>query len=408
MLTSLNTPGSRWLLAATLLLAGAGASAQPGPKAGQFYLNGGAAMYSPPDDDVFEDEAFGPAAAIGYGITERWAAEFLYSRIDVDYEFPGDSGDDTTHLAWLDFLYQFSGNEAWQPFVLFGGGYTESDRGSRSSTDDLQLNAGLGVFRALNQRFSLRGDVRAVYSDDENELEPFAFLGITALLGPISSAPGAVADADGDGVPDGRDRCPGTAAGASVDAQGCESDSDGDGVSDRLDACPGTAAGLAVDSRGCPRDADGDGVADADDACPDTAPGARVDERGCYEVLEEPVTINLNLEFDSNSAELRPEHEPELRRVAAFLREYPTASAVIEGHTDSDGDAAYNQQLSERRAAAVLEGLVNGHGVARQRLNARGFGESRPLRPNTSTANKQTNRRVTVVVSGTREVTPSN
>lgn len=363
---------------ATLLLMNTSATAQPGPEKGRFYLNGGAVMYSPPDDDVFEDEAFGPAAAIGYGLTEKWAVEFMYSRFDVDYEFPGDEGDDTTQLAWLDFLYEFSGTEKWQPFVLFGGGYTGSDRGSRSTTDDAQFNAGLGIFRSLNRRFSLRGDVRAVYSEEENEVEPFVFLGVSALLGKLDAAPAPI-------VP-------------------TVSDADGDGVADDQDRCPQTPKGVTVDATGCALDSDGDGVADHQDQCPDTAAGARVDSRGCYIELEETVTIDLNLEFATNSAELRPEHRREIQKAVEFLRQYPTASAVIEGHTDSDGSAEYNQQLSERRAVAVLNYLVNEQSIASRRLSAVGYGEANPIADNDTAAGKQQNRRVSVVVAGTRTV----
>jgi OOP family OmpA-OmpF porin len=367
------------ILLTAMMTLSVSATAQPGPEKGNFYLNGGAVMYAPPDDDVFEDEAFGPAAAIGYGLSEKWAVELLYSSFDVDYEFPGDNGSDTTQLAWLDFLYDIGGNERWQPFLLFGGGYTGSDQGSRSTIDDAQVNAGVGVFRALNDRFSLRGDIRAVYSEQENSVQPFAFLGVTALLGKrqsnqLTAVPVTPADADSDGVVDGQDRCPNTPQGA------------------------------AVDTRGCPLDSDADGVADYQDQCPDSAVGAKVDEQGCYVELEETVTIDLNLEFSTNSVELRPEQRDEIQRAVDFLRRYPTATAVIEGHTDSDGDAQYNQQLSERRAVTVLNNLVTQHRIAASRLRAVGYGESHPVASNGSAQGKQQNRRVSVVVSGTRRV----
>ena len=94
-------------------------------------------------------------------------------------------------------------------------------------------------------------------------------------------------DSDGDGVIDADDDCPGTPAGASVDANGCaesQLDSDGDGVTDDIDACPDTPAGAEVDEVGCPPgvvDTDGDGVGDADDDCPGTPAGATVDANGC-------------------------------------------------------------------------------------------------------------------------------
>ncbi len=100
-------------------------------------------------------------------------------------------------------------------------------------------------------------------------------------LGLTWSWGGKPKDTDGDGVPDRKDKCPDTPAGAKIDANGCPLDSDHDGVFDGLDACPATPAGAAVDSRGCPKDSDGDGVYDGLDQCPDTPRGAKVDAKGC-------------------------------------------------------------------------------------------------------------------------------
>ena len=94
-------------------------------------------------------------------------------------------------------------------------------------------------------------------------------------------ATGCPVDSDADGVPDGIDQCPGTPAGVHVDAKGCPVDSDGDGVPDGVDQCPNTPAGVAVDAAGCPLDSDKDGVPDGIDKCPNTPPGATVDASGC-------------------------------------------------------------------------------------------------------------------------------
>jgi hypothetical protein len=94
-------------------------------------------------------------------------------------------------------------------------------------------------------------------------------------------------DADGDGVSDAADLCPGTPAGEPVNANGCSAsqlDADGDGVSDAADQCPGTPAGEPVNANGCSAsqlDADGDGVSDAADQCPGTPAGEPVNANGC-------------------------------------------------------------------------------------------------------------------------------
>ncbi len=92
---------------------------------------------------------------------------------------------------------------------------------------------------------------------------------------------GSSKDSDGDGVPDSRDKCPGTPKGVKVDSHGCPIDSDNDGVPDYLDKCPNTPSGVKVDATGCPFDSDGDGVPDSMDKCPDTPTGVSVDEHGC-------------------------------------------------------------------------------------------------------------------------------
>lgn len=92
---------------------------------------------------------------------------------------------------------------------------------------------------------------------------------------------GCPVDIDGDGVPDYLDKCPGTPKGVVVNRDGCPADSDGDGVVDELDKCPGTPKGVAVNRDGCALDSDGDGVPDYLDQCPNTPKGAKVDARGC-------------------------------------------------------------------------------------------------------------------------------
>jgi len=202
-------------------------------------------------------------------------------------------------------------------------------------------------------------------------------------------------DSDGDGVGDMDDECPNTPAGAAVDAVGCPLDSDGDGVFDYKDECPGTPAGVDVDAAGCALDSDGDGVADYKDECPDTRPELVVDDKGC------PVKarMDLNVEFETNKAEIKPKHTDELDRAGEFLRNHPNARMRIEGHTDSIGAADYNQQLSEQRAAAVKTYLVEEFNIDPDRLKAKGFGESRPIATNDTAAGRQENRRVIGVVS---------
>jgi outer membrane protein OmpA-like peptidoglycan-associated protein len=121
-------------------------------------------------------------------------------------------------------------------------------------------------------------------------------------------------------------------------------------------------------------------------------------------VTEQEITIELAADvlFAFDKADLSPEAGPALDKVATIVKAYPTAAVRIEGHTDSVGNDAYNQRLSERRAASVRSWLV-GHGVANP-MTTDGWGKRKPVAPNTTQdgkddpAGRQKNRRVEITV----------
>lgn len=200
-------------------------------------------------------------------------------------------------------------------------------------------------------------------------------------------------DTDGDGIADKDDACPDVAGLKSLN--GCP-DADGDGITDKSDKCPDVKG--PKENNGCPwPDRDGDGVLDKDDKCPDVK--GTVANKGCPEVSDE-VIKRLNdyaktILFDTNKASFKPQTLPVMQSIAAILKEYPSANFSIEGHTDSDGTDAHNQKLSEDRAAAVKNYLIE-NGIASSRLTSVGYGESRPIDTNKTKAGKANNRRTEV------------
>ncbi|MDQ2769168.1 MAG: OmpA family protein [Bacteroidota bacterium] len=104
------------------------------------------------------------------------------------------------------------------------------------------------------------------------------------------------------------------------------------------------------------------------------------------------VIVLRNIFFDSGKASLRPESTAELERLQKLLAETPALKLEMAGHTDNVGEAAMNQDLSQRRAQAVVAYLTQ-HGIAAARLAAIGYGESQPVAPNTSKLGRQLNRR---------------
>ena len=136
-------------------------------------------------------------------------------------------------------------------------------------------------------------------------------------------------------------------------------------------------------------DADNDGVCDNVDKCLGTAPGVVVDEYGCEKVIR----LNLGVNFATDSAKISDEYLSEIKQVADYMVENGDYTVILEGHTDSTGSAAYNQKLSERRAAAVAGALQN-FGVDADRISSVGYGESQPIATNATKEGRAQNRRV--------------
>jgi OOP family OmpA-OmpF porin len=212
----------------------------------------------------------------------------------------------------------------------------------------------------------------------------------TTPAGHKVNAQGCELDGDGDGVVDSVDQCPTTPAGRKVNAQGCELDGDADGVVDALDNCPTTPVGRMVNRQGCELDSDGDGVVDAADQCPATTAGTRVDEQGCD--LTKVIKLD-GVNFDNDLDTLRPDSMERLDKAIATLKRYPEIKVEVAGHTDSRGTSEHNRDLSDRRARVVMAYFI-AHGIAPERLSAKGYGETQPVGNNYLEAGRIQNRRV--------------
>ena len=116
-----------------------------------------------------------------------------------------------------------------------------------------------------------------------------------------------------------------------------------------------------------------------------------------YEEVEEvaeAVRVELDVKFDFDKADVKQDSYSDIENLAEFMKQYPQTATTVEGHTDSTGNAAYNQKLSERRAAAVRDTLVNQYGVEADRVNAVGYGKDRPVADNATNEGRAINRRV--------------
>src|SRR6056300_520957 len=196
-------------------------------------------------------------------------------------------------------------------------------------------------------------------------------------------------DTDGDGIADVDDACPNEAG--SAEMNGCP-DSDGDGVADNVDRCPEVSGDTA--NSGCPwADRDGDGVPDKNDNCPDETGTAA--NSGCPDEPTDLINFIKSEEnrilFHSSSSSLDKVDKVTIDKLKALLDQYPTASITIEGHASSDGSEAYNQKLSEQRAAAV-KAYLEAQGVSGDRLSTIGYGENKPIGDNATVKGRASNR----------------
>ena len=383
----------------------------------------------------------------GYNFTRNLGLEGYLHYVKSEFKDAAGNPDMKVFGYGVEGLYHFMPESRLVPFLAAGVGNTHYDPQGAGNNNKLTLNYGAGLKFFVTENVALRADVRHVNPLNSHYNDLLYSLGVTFAFGgekkqaapmatraaePAAAAPvEIVRDADGDGVADGLDKCPGTPAGVKVDRDGCPLDSDKDGVYDYLDKCPGTPAGVTVDRDGCPLDSDKDGVYDYLDKCPGTPSGVAVDRDGCpldsdkdgvYDYLDkcpgtpagvkvdkdgcpppmaatekaiiEKGRVTLNVEFDFDKAIVKPKYDNEIGQLAAVLKKYPDLRITIEGHTDNVGKEAYNEKLSQRRADAVRKVLVEKFGIDAARLKAKGYGPKQPVAPNTTKEGRQQNRRV--------------
>jgi len=317
------------------------------------------------------------------------------------------------------------------PFVVVGGGSLQANSRVLGPDTDAAFHFGAGFKAALSDPVALRLEFRETLTDRiDDEWGGMAWndeiqLGLAFNLdrpAPVAAAPEKAPDADGDTVPDMKDECADVPA---LTPNGCPPDGDGDGVVDPQDHCP-FEKGIApngcpeldsdkdgvplpcdicpeekgVQPDGCPiRDTDGDGILDDKDKCvkePETKNGFD-DTDGCPDEIPKEVAaftgVIQGIEFDRGKATIRKTSVKTLSKAVEVLKKFPTVRVEISGHTSSEGDAAFNQKLSEDRAAAVKTWIVD-HGVEQDRIQTRGAGSSEPLEDNKTAKGREKNRRI--------------
>ncbi len=317
----------------------------------RWYLTGSAG-FNFQDGDRGTNDA--PFATLGLGkfISPNWSLDG-----ELNYQNPNfDNNQDQNWSQYgvsLDLRRHFiKEGRGWNPYLLAGLGYQKSEEEYLSGAElkdrkdgNLAAKVGVGLQTTFEKRVAVRAELayRADFDDQSiapaqarNEQDWFgdvlASVGVVIPLGPAPVA--AVAPA------------------------------------------PAPVAPSCADL-----DDDGDGVNNCDDKCPNSQPGQTIGPDGC------PVPVSIDLKgvnFDFDKSNLRPDAVAILSEASEILKRYPDLRVEVAGHTDSKGTDAYNQKLSERRATAVYNYLTQ-NGVDASRLQGPiGYGESRPIAPNTN------------------------
>lgn len=293
---------------------------------------------------------------LGYGFSKNWGVELGMDQFDFD-------GVNSQHKVYgLAGVYRFAAERRIHPIAKLGLSSVESKSATDAKTNSFGAKAAMGLeadFRYIsvgvlaNYHYIANSDKTADYKHTQLVV-PAVFLSVhntlsTALSASKSTAPQAV------------------------------------------------AAGAAQAERG---DADNDGILDQDDKCPQTPAGVVVNTIGCAE--KEKASVRLNIEFASGRADILPKHAAEIRQLADFMQKFQETTVEIAGHTDSRGSEKTNTALSQKRADAVKDALVEA-GVDANRLTAKGYGPAQPIADNKTQAGRDQNRRVTAEISVTTD-----
>jgi outer membrane protein OmpA-like peptidoglycan-associated protein len=218
--------------------------------------------------------------------------------------------------------------------------------------------------------------------------------------------PSELIDTDHDGIPDEIDACPTEPEDhlGPDPNDGCPlpPDRDHDGIPDQFDKCPDVPEDHkgSEPNDGCPDvDTDKDGIPDAVDACPHEPgqPSPDPKKNGCPQFIRlegSSVRILQQVHFATGKADILPDSFPILQEIANLLKVTPSIHRMaIEGHTDNRGSAALNLHLSQARSESVMAWLVS-HGIEQKRLEAHGYGMTRPIEDNNTEEGRLANRRV--------------
>lgn len=374
------------------------------------------------EGDMEAEPGVGLFGKVGYSLNSWWDVEgalhympHLGARDASDLNVSVKPLEDSTTALRLgvDVLLHLRNRleRRWDPFLKLGPSVTFFGDDMENGKTQLGVFAGAGLFYHFNDEWALRMDASVGAQGENMEFSGLLELGVTYRFGArrqvapefvVEAGPGDI-DSDGDGLSDREE--------ASLMTDPYNPDTDGDGLSDGDEVR--AAYGQASDPLN--PDSDLDGLKDGSEVLtyktnpidPDTDKGGVSDGHEVIEDSTNPLDpaddlqkFTLLIEFDYDKAFIRPAYFQDIEPVVKVLKRDPQATVRVEGHADKRAKSSrvYNQKLSERRARAVADYLIEKSGIDASRVTAVGYGFDRPVMPNDSEENMQHNRRTDVYI----------
>jgi len=314
----------------------------------RWYLTGSAGFNFQDSDRLTNDAPF-VTLGLGKFISPNWS-------LDGELNYQNPNFDANQDLNWsqygasLDLRRHFiQEGRGWNPYLLFGLGYQKSEEeysavnGPIDRKDgNFAAKLGVGLQTTFEKRVAVRAEVAYRADFDDSSVNPRLAGNNEDWFGDVLASVGVV-------IP--------------------------------LGPAPVAAVPAPVAPSCADLDDDGDGVNNCDDKCPNSQPGQTIGPDGC------PVPVSIDLKgvnFDFDKSNLRPDAVAILSEASEILKRYPDLRVEVAGHTDSKGTDAYNQKLSERRATSVYNYLTQNGVDASRLVGPIGYGESRPIAPNTN------------------------
>lgn len=395
----------------------------------KWYVGAGLGYYNFEGDQVLEDSLY-ISGRLGYDLNEWWSIEGMLTLApSMDENFVGQEyvdehgvsrerqvsqakkgeegfGSTTAFGMVIDGLFHFTRWDRVDPFLALGGGMTFYGDTINGKKVDMNVRAGGGLMYHFNDEWAVRGDVRALIAGNQTEVNLIMDAGVVwywdSHVAAEYEVTGGPLDSDGDGLTDVKEDEIGT--------DPYNADTDGDALSDGEEY-------LTYKTDPLNKDTDFDGLNDGaevyqhktDPLLRDTDNGGVADGHEVIEDGTDPLDgsddlklYELKIEFDYNKTVIKSQYDRDLSIVIKELQRNPGSEARIEGHADrtAKSNKKYNDDLSKRRAESVLNYIAKNGGIAKSRLEAHGYGFSRPKEPNDPKRGNPVNRRVEVYISG--------